>query len=200
MPLDCNDHAVILVPLVSCVHHNSLFLHSFFQVLAYHPSLFQMYILPRLLGGTLHGWEWTARVMQKQKQPFTLRLRATNKCHSWECGAYFLCLCLPMVGKREGSNSHPCKATKQPPKPHQLPRHSIKWQLPMSSEIRRSEGSGNMFHDGLLTLQVQDSDCALSLLSSSQMNWYGEATRPIIPTHRRSRSGDGKLHSWLQSR
>lgn len=44
-----------------------------------------------------------------------------------------------------------------------------------------SSGNNDMFYDGLLTLQVRDSDCALSLLSSPQMQTTGVGTmRPLV--------------------
>ncbi|OWM90601.1 squamosa promoter-binding-like protein 13A [Punica granatum] len=48
-----------------------------------------------------------------------------------------------------------------------------------------SNGNNNMFCDGLLTLQVRDSDCALSLLSSPQMQTPGLGiAKPLGPPPR----------------
>ncbi|KAK4774559.1 hypothetical protein SAY86_009494 [Trapa natans] len=58
--------------------------------------------------------------------------------------------------------------------------------ISMSSESGGgNSGNNDMFYDGILTLQVQDSDCALSLLSSPQMQTTGLGTmRPLIPPPR----------------
>ncbi|KAK4790915.1 hypothetical protein SAY86_031328 [Trapa natans] len=66
---------------------------------------------------------------------------------------------------------------------HQTDLESSSFSQPLHTESGGWNSRNNdMFYDGMLTMQVQDSDCALSLLSSPQMQTTRVGMmRPLIP-------------------